>query len=129
VNGQELEQRRGELSKAQQLVAQVRQPSFTEQVKLALGGDEGATGRFIRVMSSAFLANPDLAEKCEWGSILQASIKSAAMGLIPDGNEAAFVPFYDKKARVTKAQLVPMIGGYRKIAGEHGWTIQTRVVH
>jgi recombination protein RecT len=130
VSGQQIDHRRPhELSKAQQLVAQVRQPDFAEQVKLALGGDDGAAGRFIRVMSSAFLANPDLAEKCEWGSILQSAIKCAAMGLIPDGNEAAFVPFFDKKAKVTKAQLVPMIGGYRKIAGEYGWTIQTRVIH
>jgi hypothetical protein len=53
------------------------------------------------------------------------------MVLYPDGREAAIVIYNTKVGDgwVKKAQLIPMIGGYRKIAGEHGWTIRTQVVY
>src|SRR3990172_5252788 len=52
-----------------------------------------------------------------------ALLASEAMGLMPDNREAALVPFKGK------AQLVPMIAGYRKIAAEYGWTIYTAIAY
>lgn len=107
-----------------ELVAQVRSEQFQEQLALAL--PEGVRReRFVRSVATALLDNPDLAdpEKVERTSVFQAVLKSAQDGLVPDGREAALVVFG------RKAQYMPMIGGFRKIAGEHGWTIRTAVVH
>ncbi len=109
---------------AQELAAIVRGDEFQSQLALAL--PEGIRQeRFVRSVATALLDNPDLAdpEKVERGSVFQAVLKSAQDGLVPDGREAALVVYG------RKAVYMPMIGGFRKIAGEHGWTIRTAVVH
>lgn len=117
MTGNEVVQR----SPAQELVAQVRAPVFIEQVEMVLP-DNVPARRFVRATATALLANPDLAN-LETDSVLRALLRAAQDGLMPDGHEAALVPFKGK------AQYVPMIGGYRRIAGEHGWSIETRVVY
>lgn len=109
---------------AQELAAVVRGDEFQSQLALAL--PEGVRQeRFVRSVATALLDNPDLADvdKVERASVFQAVLKSAQDGLVPDGREAALVVYG------RKAAYLPMIGGFRKIAGEHGWTIRTAVVH
>lgn len=104
----------------QELVQQVRSEQFRSEVALAL--PENVTPeRFIRVAITALQANPGIAE-LERTSVHRALLQAAAMGLMPDNREAAIVPFKGK------AQLIPMIAGFRKIAADYGWTIYTSVV-
>lgn len=115
----EIEQRETR-SPAQLLAAQIRGEEFRSQLAMVLPA--GTTPeRFGRVAATALLANPDLAN--DPPSLLTAALKCAADGLLPDGREAAFV------VRKGKCCYQSMIGGLRKIAGEHGWTLQTRVVY
>jgi recombination protein RecT len=106
----------------QELVARVREPLFREQVAMALPPSV-TVDHFIRLTTTALLANQDLAEKADHQTILRALVQSAAAGLIPDGKEAAIV------VRGGKAVFQPMIGGFRKIAAEHGWTLKTKAVY
>ena len=114
-------------SAAQQVVAQVRSEDFMQQVAMALPGDVPPE-RFVRATVTALLANPEIAN-ADRGSLFTALLKSAQDGLLPDGREAALVTFNNKKKGIVEAQYLPMIGGYRKIAGEQGWTIRTQVVY
>jgi len=117
MTGQEVVQRTPQA----ELVAQIRTPEFRSEVALAL--PENVTPeRFVRVAITALQATPNLAE-LERSSVLRSLLQSAAMGLMPDGREAAIVPFKGK------AQLIPMIAGFRKIAGEYGWTIYTTIAY
>jgi recombination protein RecT len=105
----------------EEVVAQLRSDEFKSQVALAL--PESVTPeRFTRIAITALQANPSIAE-LERPSVMRALLQSAAMGLMPDGREAAIVPFKGK------AQLIAMVGGLRKIAADYGWTIYTTVVH
>ncbi|MCC6645693.1 MAG: recombinase RecT [Polyangiaceae bacterium] len=120
-----------EASKA--LVASVRSPGFAEQVAAALPENVPAH-RFVRATVTAVLANPDVALS-DHASVLNALLRSAQDGLMPDGREAALV-IYNTKVKdgggerwVKKAQYLPMITGLRKVAAEHGWTIRTAVVY
>lgn len=106
---------------AQELVAQVRGEQFRQQVAMALPPSV-TPERFLRVATTALLANPDIA-KLDHTSVLRAMIQSASMGLIPDGKQAAITP------RKGQAVLVPMIQGFRDIAADHGWTLRTAVVY
>lgn len=106
---------------SQELVAQVRGDEFERQVALALP-ETVSPRRFARIAVTAIQQNPDLA-KCQRDSVFQALLRCAADGLLPDGREAALVRFGDNAA------YLPMIGGFRKIAADHGWTLRTRVVH
>jgi phage RecT family recombinase len=107
---------------SQDLVTQVRSEAFQKQVALAL--PEGMKpSRFVRVMATAVLENPELATKAEIQSVFQAGLRAAADGLLPDGREAAFVLFGNR------CTYMPMVGGLRKIAAEFGWSIRTQVVH
>jgi recombination protein RecT len=45
--------------------------------------------------------------------------RCAQDGLLPDGREAAIVRFGDQ------ATYMPMIGGFRKIAADYGWSLRT----
>lgn len=60
--------------------------------------------RFVRVLVTAVQGTPALLN-CERKSLLQASMKCAQDGLLPDGREAALVIFKDK------AQYMPMVAG------------------
>jgi recombination protein RecT len=105
---------------SQDLVARVRGDEFKSQVALAL--PEGiAPERFVRLTITALMQNPSIAE-ADPDTIFAALLRSAQDGLVPDGREAALVVYSGK------AQYLPMIGGFRKIAAEHGWALQTAVV-
>lgn len=107
---------------AQQLVARISGDAFRDQVARALPQGTLLPERFQRATATALLANPDLANLDE-ASLFNSLLRCAQDGLLPDGREAAIVAYKDK------AQYVPMIGGYRKIAGDHGWSIRTVVVY
>lgn len=108
-------------SPAQILTAQVRSDEFKEQVGMALP-ENMPPSRFVRSTVTALMQNQDLA-KCEPDSLFASLIKCAQDGLLPDGREAAIVPF--GKA----ATYMVMIGGLRKVVAEYGWQVRTAVVY
>lgn len=75
--------------------------------------------RFMSVIMTAVQLEPKLLE-CDRKSLLIAAARCANDGLIPDGREAALVPFRDTKANVLMAQHMPMIGGILKRARNSG---------
>lgn len=112
-------------TKTQALVAQVRDPRFTEQVALAL--PEGTPpARFVRIAITALLENPELADAAP-DSVWNALLRAAGDGLLPDGREAALT--VDRGKAGPRARYMPMIGGFRKIAADHGWSIEARAVY
>ena len=102
-------------------------PAFLEQVSLALP-ESVPPRRFVRATITALMANPELALS-DHASVLNALMRAAQDGLVPDGHEAAITIYHDNKRNTDVAQYLPMIGGIRKIAAEHGWSIETRVVY
>lgn len=112
---------------AQELMAQVRGDVFMEQVAMVLPENVPAS-RFVRAAGTLLLTTPEIAE-ADPDSVFSALLKAAQDGLLPDGREAAITSFNDSKRGCKVAQYMPMIGGYRKIAAEHGWTIRTNVVY
>jgi len=106
---------------AQSLKKKVAGEDFRKQVALALPGDVSAD-RFVRSAITALMANPDIAT-CEPDSIFNALLKAAQDGLLADGREAALVNFKGK------AQYMPMVSGFRKVAAESGWSIKARCVY
>lgn len=106
---------------AQELVARVREPDVQQEIAKALPPTV-TLERFTRITTTALLANPDIA-KLDPSSILRALIQSAAAGLIPDGKEAAIV------GRGGNAVFQPMVGGFRRIAAEHGWTLIGKAIY
>ncbi len=63
--------------------------------------------RFIQIVGNAIIKNPYLL-KLDKTSIVDSCLKCAEDGLLPDGREAALVPFGNK------VQYMPMIGGILK---------------
>lgn len=108
----------------QEVVARVRSEQMREQIALALPGNVSPE-RFQRVAVTAIQQQPDLIT-ADRESLFGAIVKCAQDGLLPDGREAAFVIFKGRDG--VKAQYLPMIGGYRKIAAKHGFTISADVV-
>jgi phage RecT family recombinase len=106
---------------AQQLVARVRDSEVQQEIAKALPPTV-TLERFTRVTTTALLANPDIA-KLDPNSVMRALIQSAAAGLIPDGKEAAIV------GRGGSAVFQPMVGGFRRIAAEHGWTLIGKAIY
>lgn len=105
---------------ARELAGIVRSDDFVGQLELALP-ETVSPRRFARIAATAIQINPDLAQ-CDRDSVFQSLLRCAADGLVPDGREAAIVK------RGGKASYMPMIGGYRKIAADFGWTLRTRAV-
>jgi len=73
--------------------------------------------KFIRTIVTAAQTNPDLIA-CDKPSLWNACIRCAADGLLPDGREAALVPFK------TKVTYIPMYQGLLKLfrnSGEFRW--------
>lgn len=106
----------------QELVARVRGDDFKAELAAALPATV-TPDRFVRATITALMQNPALATDAETTSLFTSVIRCAQDGLLPDGREAALVIFRGK------AQYLPMVGGLRKIAGEHGWTIRSAVVY
>jgi len=88
--------------------------------------------KFQRTIATAALSNPKLLE-CDRQSLLIAAMKLAQDGLLPDGREAALVPF---KTRVKEdnqwvdkwlVQPMPMAWGLRKKVLQSGEVISLQV--
>lgn len=73
--------------------------------------------KFQRTIATAAMSNPQLLD-CDRRSLLLAAMKLAQDGLLPDGREAALVPFkvWNKDTRTTtwQVQPMPMAYGLRK---------------
>jgi recombination protein RecT len=107
----------------QELVARLRSDEFLKQVSLALP-DTVRPERFVRAVITAVMQNPDVTVDPE--SLFQSAIRAAQDGLIPDGREAAFVVIRDHGRK--RVVYWPMVGGFRKIAAQHGFTLVADVV-
>ena len=70
--------------------------------------------KFLTVAQMAIVNNPDLASKCDRQSLYVAFTLCAQDGLIPDGREAALIPFKGK------AKYIPMVAGICKKARNSG---------
>ncbi len=106
-----------------ELIGGLRSEPFKAQIVDAL--PEGISAdRFVRIAITAVQTNPDLAAlDVDRDSVIRAFIMCAQVGLLPDGKEAAIVLFGKK------ATLLPMVGGFRKIAAEHGWTMRGHAIY
>jgi len=80
--------------------------------------------KFVRVVMTAIGNNPDLCD-LERNSFFASCLKAAQDGLLPDGKEAAIVPFGGK------AQYMPMIAGILKKVRNSGElaTITAQVIY
>lgn len=93
--------------------------------------------KFQRTIATAAMSNPTLLE-CDRKSLLLASIKLAQDGLLPDGREAALVPFKERfKGEDNEwydrwvIQPMPMVYGLRKKILQSGQVVslETGVVY
>jgi recombination protein RecT len=107
-------------TRTNETIQNLEHPVFLEQVE-ALLPDTVPLRRFVQVSKTAIRVTPDLVT-ADQTSLFGALVRCAQDGLFPDNREAALVPYKGK------VSYIPMIGGIRKIAAEHGWTIRTRVV-
>lgn len=106
-------------------VVALRSDAMRSQLKAALPADV-SVDKFVRVALTTLREQPELLE-ADQRSLFAAIVRCAQDGLYPDRHEAALVQFKDKK-RGKVAVYLPMIGGYRKIAAEYGWSIRTVTV-
>jgi recombination protein RecT len=77
------------------------------QFEAALMGSGISAKKFARVILTAIALNPDLVN-CNRRSLMNAAMKAASDGLVPDGHDGALVPF---DGIVT---WMPMVAGVRK---------------
>jgi recombination protein RecT len=86
--------------------------------------------RFIRILMTALSQNPKLAE-ANRDSLIMAAMKCAQDGLLPDGREAALVPFWNNKQKMNFVQYMPMFEGILKKIRNSGEvvTIEAHIVH
>lgn len=103
----------------------VASDAFVAKIKNALP-EKLSPQRFVSVTVTAIKQNPELIT-VEPDSLYNSIVRCAQDGLMPDGREAALV-VYNKKGGGRTAQYMPMIGGYRKIAAKHGYTLVADVV-
>lgn len=83
--------------------------------------------RFMRVIVTAVQNNPELLE-CDRRSLLNACMKAAQDGILPDGREGAIVVRWNGKKNCKEASWQPMIAGLRKKVRNSGeiatWDVQ-----
>lgn len=103
------------------VVAGLEHPVFVQQIEESLP-ENVSLERFKRVTITAIRSDPELITGNQ-NSLFASVVKCAQDGLLPDGREAALVKFGQDIV------YMPMIGGFRKIAAEHGWAIDTQVVY
>jgi recombination protein RecT len=88
--------------------------------------------RLVKIALSATSRNPELLA-CSASSILRAVMQGAEMGLEVGGlmNEAALVPFSNKKSKSIEAICIPMYRGLIKLARNSGQltTVEAHVVY
>jgi recombination protein RecT len=96
-----------------------------EQFKFALPAHI-PPARFTRVVMTAVQNNQKLL-LCDRVSLFNSCMKCAQDGLLPDGREAALVPFQEEGAS-NQVQYLPMIAGIRKKVRNSGllrdWNVQ-----
>lgn len=69
--------------------------------------------QFVSTILTACADEPKLLT-CDRHSLFLSCLKSARDGLMPDGREAAIVPFKDHKANIELATYMPMVAGLLK---------------
>ncbi|MGL4715402.1 MAG: recombinase RecT [Aeromonas sp.] len=74
---------------------------------------------FARAAATAMSQSDQLA-KANSKSVIQALIRCASHGLLPDGREAAITTFNDSKNNTINAQYIPMVDGVLKRARQSG---------
>jgi phage RecT family recombinase len=79
--------------------------------------------RFIAIVHTAIISTPDI-QVCTRRSIVEAALKAAKDGLVPDGREAAFVRFNVKNGDTDqweqRCQYMPMVYGIIKKVRQSG---------
>lgn len=85
------------------VVLRERLASREAELRAALGPDI-PVAMFVRAVMTSVALNPDLLG-CTWNSMWMACLKACREGLLPDGVDAAIVPFK------TTAQFIPMYQG------------------
>lgn len=89
--------------------------------------------KFQRVIATAAIQNPKLLE-CDRQSLLLSAMKLAQDGLLPDGREAALVPFSSRRKQANgswetfwQVQPMPMVYGLRKKILQSGEVLSLQV--
>lgn len=109
----------------QQIVETIDRPEFQQQLREAL--PPGLTvEKFTRTTKLAIQLQPDILT-ADRSSLFLAMVKCAKDGLLPDGREAALVKV-KVKGKDTVAYWA-MVGGLRKIAAKHGFSIESHAVY
>ncbi len=115
------------VSQETKLLEKIRSDEFREQLAHALP-PKMSVERFERVTVTAISNNPALIA-VDRRTLYNAILKCAQDGLLPDGREAALLDVNDRKAQGGKAaRYMPMIGGYRRLAANHGISLEAFVV-
>lgn len=107
------------------VIETIRSQNFKAEIQKALPPTI-TPDRFERVAVTALLQNPRI-QRATAESVIQSLLRCAQDGLLPDGHQAALVNFRSKDGE--KVQYLPMVGGYRQIAAEHGWSLRTFLVY
>lgn len=108
-----------------EIVETIDRPQFQQQLREALP-DGLSVEKFTRTTKLAIQLNPEILS-ADRQSLFLAMVKCAKDGLLPDGREAALV-----KVKVKGKEQVAywsMIGGLRKIAAKHGFSIESHAVY
>ncbi|WP_269581909.1 recombinase RecT [Roseibium sp. Sym1] len=98
-----------------------------EDIKLILKSSSINFDRFQTTFMTAVAHNPDIL-RCDQKSVITALMQCASDDLVPDGREAAFIPFKTKVKNIDTGkeeyllicQYLPMVLGIRKRARELG---------
>ena len=75
--------------------------------------------RFAKMTLITLADNPSLA-KASKNSLYKELVQLARAGLVPDGKEAALVPFFNKQKKMYEATAMPMVAGLIKNARKSG---------
>ena len=78
-----------------------------------------STKRFLRVIYTQLHKNPRLQE-CSKESLLASVFTAAERGLLPNGQSAALVPYWNSHKRVREAQYQPMFQGLIYLSKKYG---------
>lgn len=105
-----------------EVATQLATDEMRGKLEQAVGSRELAL-RIQRAALTAIQTNPDLlAGNVSKPSVFTALLRCAQDGLLPDGREAAFV------RRKSDVVYQPMVGGFRKLAAEAGFSLTASVV-
>lgn len=112
-------------TKVQEVVDTIDRPDFIAQLRQALPASVSVE-KFTRTTKLSIQLNPDILT-ADRQSLFLSMVRCAKDGLLPDGREAALV-----KVKVKGKDAVaywPMVGGLRKIAAKHGFSLEAHAVY